>query len=87
MINFNKMRKTAVVGILLATAPSTISASEIDTIDIKVVLDSFGTAHVQERWKVVVDNSNTEWYISMKNFGNMVISDFKVYDNDQNYYL
>ncbi len=62
-------------------------ASEIDTIDIRVVLDRSGDAYVQERWKVDVDNSNTEWYLSMKNFGNMVISDFKVYDNDQNYYL
>lgn len=87
MINFNKMRKTAVVGILLATAPSALMASEIDTIDIRVVLDRSGDAYVQERWKVDVDNSNTEWYLSMKNYGVMRITDFKVYDNDQNYYL
>ncbi len=87
MINFNKMRKTAIVGMLLATAPSALMASEIDTIDIRVVLDRSGDAYVQERWKVDVDNSNTEWYLSMKNFGNMVISDFKVFDNDQKYYF
>ena len=87
MIKFNKMRETAVVGILLATAPSALMASEIDTIDIRVVLDRSGDAYVQERWKVDVDNSNTEWYLSMKNYGVMKITDFKVFDNDQNYYL
>lgn len=87
MINFNKMRMTAIVGMLLATAPSALMASEIDTIDIRVVLDRSGDAYVQERWKVDVDNSNTEWYLSMKNYGVMRITDFKVYDNDQNYYL
>ena len=47
MINFNKMRKTAIVGMLLATAPSALMASEIDTIDIRVVLDRSGDAYVQ----------------------------------------
>lgn len=80
-------RLSTIIGMLLALSPSALMASEIDTIDIRVVLDRSGDAYVQERWKVDVDDSNTEWYLSMKNFGNMVISDFKVYDNDQNYYL
>lgn len=80
-------RSSTIIWMSLAIAPSALMASEIDTIDIRVVLDRSGDAYVQERWKVDVDDSNTEWYLSMKNFGNMVISDFKVYDNDQNYYL
>lgn len=79
--------KPTIAGLLLAIAPSASFASQIDTIDIKVVLDSVGTAHIQEHWKVDVDDSNTEWYLSMKNFGEMKITDFKVYDNDNNYYL
>lgn len=80
-------RLSIMIGMVLTLAPSTLMASEIDTIDIRVVLDRSGDAYVQERWKVEVDDSNTEWYLSMKNFGKMVISDFKVYDNDQKYYL
>ncbi len=80
-------RLGTIIGMMLSIAPSALMASEIDTIDIRVVLDRSGDAFIQERWKVDVDDSNTEWYLSMKNFGNMVISDFKVYDNDQKYYL
>lgn len=82
----NTLQKALAI-LIWPISATVVSASEIDTIDIRVVLDRSGDAYVQERWKVDVDDSNTEWYLSMKNFGNMVISDFKVYDNDQKYYL
>lgn len=79
------------VGLILLSAFLSISASfsatQIDTIDIQVVLDSLGNGHVQERWDVVVDDNMTEWYLSMKNLGEMTISEFKVYDHDKDYYL
>lgn len=83
---YNKL-SSAIPALLLAVSASPSVASEIDTIDIKVELDTLGTAHVKEHWVVDVDDSNTEWYLSMKNFGEMVITGFKVYDNDQHYYL
>lgn len=63
------------------------SASEIDTIDVNVVLEKDGTAHISEHWSVDVDDSNTEWYISLKNMGSMKVTNFKVYDNDNKTYF
>lgn len=82
--HISKKIQSTVIGLLIGTA---VSASSIDTIDIHVVIDSLGTGHISERWVASVDDGMTEWYLSMKNLGNMSIQDFKVYDNDKQLYL
>lgn len=75
-----------VVAMMFVTTISAY-ASQIDTIDIRVVIDQMGTAHVQERWKAEVDDNMTEWYLSMKNLDGMTVKDFRVFDNDRKCYL
>lgn len=87
MYNFLRNNFKAALTVLCSLSGGFLFASEIDTIDIKVILDEDGSARIKEHWVVDVDHSNTEWYLSMKNYGDMVISDFKVFDNDSQSYL
>lgn len=73
--------------LLMLSFVSVAYPSAIDTIDILVKLDVQGTAHIAEYWKVSVDDSNTEWYISLKNMHNMPISDFRVFDYETGEYF
>lgn len=81
-----KNKVSSVLCLLILCIATEASASEIDSIDIDVKLDTLGTAYIDEFWTVDVDDENTEWYLSMKNMGEMTISDFKVFDQDQKKY-
>ena len=63
---------------------SFISANEIYSININVVLDSDGNAHIKEVWNMKVDEG-TEVYKPMSNLGNSVITNFRVSDELGNY--
>lgn len=67
----------------VVAALSAISAfayePEIRDIDIKVSLDTLGTAHIVEVWDVVVA-SGTEWYLVRENLGDIRIGNLHVID-------
>ena len=69
--------------ISIVAALSAISAfgyePEIHDIDIKVSLDTLGTAHIVEVWDVVVA-SGTEWYLVRENLGDIRICNLAVTD-------
>ncbi|MBR3075317.1 MAG: DUF2207 domain-containing protein [Bacteroidales bacterium] len=67
----------------LVAALSAISAlahePRINDISISVILDTLGTAHIEEVWDVVVAKG-TEWYLVRENLGDMHIGGLEVSD-------
>lgn len=59
---------------------------EIKDIDIRVSLDTAGTAHITEVWDVVVA-SGTEWYLVRENLGDISILNLQVTDETNAQYL
>ena len=57
--------------------PIGVSADTIYNIDMKVVIDKYGDAEINEVWDVKAD-SGSEWFKSYNNMGNMILSDFSV---------
>lgn len=53
----------------------------INRIDVNIMLDNSGNAHVEEVWNVKA-NMGTEFYKGMYNLGNMKVTNFKVYENN-----
>lgn len=88
-LRFNSVpqRILLLLSLLMSSFAQEAYSSEIDTIDVYVKLDRQGTAYISEYWDVYVDDSNSEWYISLKNMGDMRVSDLQVYDYETQSYF
>lgn len=81
MFKHIKQALTTALSFLALSVSLCANASEIDTIDVCVLLERDGTAHISERWAAVADHNGTELYISLKNMGEMKVTNFKVREN------
>ena len=73
--------KTLSILFLLALLPvADIMASTVESLDIKVVLMKDGSARIEERWNIDVDDSDakTEWYVAHRGLNDMYIKDLEV---------
>ena len=80
------MKKIKYLLFLLLFIPTLVLAKDdvINKIDVNIVLDSNGAAHITEVWNVKA-NMGTEFYKAAYNLGNMKISNFKVMENSQTF--
>ena len=73
--------RIALLSLLLAGLPFLgSSASTVKRLDIKAVLHADGSASVEERWLISLDDSDakTEWYVAHKGLGDMRIEQLTV---------
>ena len=81
------MRRLAILAsALLSTAISFAANPAVKDVDIKVVLDTQGAAHITEVWNVTV-TEGTEWYLVRDNLGDIRIYDLAVSDETGQRYL
>ena len=81
------MKKLFVIVLAALSAISSFAYNpEIRDIDITVSLDAGGTAHIVEKWDVVV-SSGTEWYLVRENLGDINIQNLAVCDESGRKYL
>lgn len=82
MIKKKKLRKAALflfLCLLMIPFAVTVNASEINTVEMWVVIHADGSATIKEAWDISIDGSaNTEWYVTRHNLDNMQISNLVV---------
>ena len=76
-------RAFLVAASLVVAIPLFAYEPEIKDIDIDVTLSEDGSAHIRERWDVVVAKG-TEWYLVRENLGDIEIKDLAVVDEKGN---
>ena len=70
--------------ILILSAPlaGTASANSINTVEIRAVIHSDGSATIEEVWDInITKKSNTEWYVAKRNLDNMDILDLSMQED------
>lgn len=80
-MNPKNIIKTLSVLFVLALLPvADIMASTVKSLDIKVVLMKDGSAQIEERWDIDVDDSDakTEWYVAHRGLYDMYIKNLEV---------
>ena len=72
---------------LLAALVSTFAAfadeQRVNDLDITVTLVRNGSAVIHEKWDVETGDQITEWYLARENLGDITISDFCVYSDNE----
>ncbi|MDD4187615.1 MAG: DUF2207 domain-containing protein [Bacilli bacterium] len=77
------MKKMILIFLMFFCLTLNVKADSINKITMDIYLDSFGTAHITEKWDVVI-TSGTEGYKPYYNIGNAEFTDFKVsYNNEE----
>ena len=66
--------------LLLPLLPLQAEVTRVDSLAIDVVLETDGTAHIQESWYINVGDGLTEWYLVQNNLGTIEIENFTVSD-------
>lgn len=76
------MKKTILLILLFFCLTLNVKADSINKISMDIYLDSYGTAHITEKWDVNI-NSGTEGYKPYYNIGNARFTNFEVSLNDE----
>ena len=77
------MKKLKYLLLALFLLPLTVYADDIYNRNMDIYITKEGNANITETWTVKAD-SGTEWYITLKNLGNMEVSNYKVWmDNKE----
>ena len=77
-------RWITLVAALVSTFAAFADEQKVNDVDITVTLIRNGNAVVHERWDVETGNQITEWYLPRENLGDIEITDFCVYaDNER----
>ncbi|MDD2504936.1 MAG: DUF2207 domain-containing protein [Bacilli bacterium] len=80
------MRKILFIVLLTFCFTINAKADSINKITMDIYLDKYGTAHITEKWDVII-NSGTEGYKPYYNIGNASFTNFKVKDQNKEYDL
>jgi len=70
--------------ILIVFLPVLVNANSIESINMDIYIDKYGTAHITETWNAYL-NQGTEGYKPYYNLGESTISNFNVSLNNTNY--
>ncbi|MDD4706479.1 MAG: DUF2207 domain-containing protein, partial [Bacilli bacterium] len=80
------MKKMILLILLCFCLTLNVKADSINKISMDIYLDSYGTAHITEKWDVNI-NSGTEGYKPYYNIGNAKFTNFEVSFNDKVFIL